>query len=134
MLLVSSCVPVITLLCSRVMRFQSRPTNSQIHIHLYENKRLSRHPKKCKVILNENRSTKCIYIKTCLHISTVHLPGRLLSENISRFPHCSPVRMKKTVLYSSLQAANVLPCQRMKIRRHSHQYASSRDKVLQLPA
>ena len=27
MLLVSSCVPVITWLCSRVMRFQSRPTN-----------------------------------------------------------------------------------------------------------
>ena len=27
MLLVSSCVPVITWLCRRVMRFQSRPTN-----------------------------------------------------------------------------------------------------------
>ena len=27
MLLVGSCVPVITWLCSRVMRFQSRPTN-----------------------------------------------------------------------------------------------------------
>ena len=37
---------------------------------------------------------------------------------------------EKTVFYFSSQAANVLPCQGTKIRRHCRQYASSRDAKL----